>query len=191
MIAILLKRIHLFQKKQIWIKIHLYLSLFFLPAALIYAITGSLYLLDVREEAGASIHEIAIEPLPKGREQETILQLLEQHNLKIPKDTTLKIMRGNPSMGSISYSVAVIQDKKGGYKLRAVERSLYGILLLMHKGKGSFYFDIIAISFSISLLVFYLSGLIITSFCKRKRGSALAALLLGLGVTSLMIFLSI
>ena len=57
----------MFKKKQIWMKVHLYLSLFFLPAALIYAITGSLYLFDIKEEAGATIHEIQIESLPKGK----------------------------------------------------------------------------------------------------------------------------
>ena len=181
----------MFKKKQNWMKVHLYLSLFFLPAALIYAITGSLYLFGIREEANATIHELKIEQLPKGREQETILRILKENNLKIPSDTTLKIMRGNPSMGSIRYSVMVTKEKDGTYVLRAVERSLYGILLLMHKGKGGFYFDIIAVSFSISLILFYVSGLIITSFCKKKRKSALFAFFIGLAITSIMIFLSI
>lgn len=171
-------------------KIHLYLSLFFLPAALIYAITGSLYLFNIREESNATIHEIKIEQLPKGQERETILSILKANNLKIPKDTTLKIMRGSPTMGSIRYSVMVVKDKDG-YILRTVERSLYGILLLMHKGKGGFYFDIIAVSFSISLILFYVSGLIITSFCKKKRKPASFAFLIGLIVTSVMILLSI
>lgn len=171
-------------------KIHLYLSLFFLPAALIYAITGSLYLFNIREEANATIHEIKIEQLPKGQERETILSILKANNLKIPKDTTLKIMRGSPTMGTIRYSVMVVKDKDG-YILRTVERSLYGILLLMHKGKGGFYFDIIAVSFSISLILFYASGLIITSFCKKKRKTALFAFLIGLIITSVMILLSI
>lgn len=180
----------MFKKKQIWMKIHLYLSLFFLPAALIYAITGSLYLFNIREEANATIHKIKIEQLPKGQERETILSILKANNLKIPKDTTLKIMRGSPTMGTIQYSVMIVKDKDG-YVLRTVERSLYGILLLMHKGKGGFYFDIIAVSFSISLILFYVSGLIITSFCKNKRKYALFAFLIGLIITSLMIFLSI
>lgn len=171
-------------------KVHLYLSLFFLPAALIYAITGSLYLLGIKEEANATIHEIKIKQLPKGNERETILNILKENNLKIPNDTTLKIMRGNPSMGSIRYNVMVVKEKDD-YVLRVVERSLYGILLLLHKGKGGFYFDIIAIGFSISLMLFYISGLIITSFCKKKRKPALLAFLIGFLVTSIIIFLSI
>lgn len=181
----------MFKKKQIWMKVHLYLSLFFLPAALIYAITGSLYLFNVREEAGATIHEVKINLLPNGHEQETILNILKENNLKIPKNTELKVVRGNQSMGSMQYSVSVIKDKDGSYILRTVERSLYGILLLMHKGKGGFYFDIIAVSFSISLILFYVSGLIITSFCKNKRKTALIAFLLGFVATITMIILSI
>lgn len=181
----------MFKKKQIWMKVHLYLSLFFLPAALIYAITGSLYLFDIKEEAGATIHEIQIESLPKGKEQDTILQILKDNNLKIPSDTTLKMVRGNPSMGSIRYSVMVIKERDGTMKLRALQRGFYGILLLMHKGKGGFYFDIIAIGFSVSLFLFYFSGLIITAFCKHKRGAALLAFFCGFCVTGLMVFLSI
>lgn len=144
-----------------------------------------------REEAGANIHEIIINPLPQGHEQETILRILRENHLKIPNDTTLKIRRRNPSMGSMRYNVMVLKEKNGTYILRAVERSLYGILLLMHKGKGEFYFNIIAISFSISLVFFYISGLIITSFCKKKRKPALFAFFSGLLITSLMVFLSI
>lgn len=180
----------MFKKKQTWMKVHLYLSLFFLPAALIYAITGSFYLFGIREEANATIHEIKIDSLPKGDEQSVILRILKENNLKIPKDTTLRTIRGNPSMGSIRYSVMVMKTRDG-YVLRAVERSLYGILLLMHKGKGGVYFDIIAVGFSASLILFYVSGLIITSFCNKKRKPALLAFLLGFIITGVMIFLSI
>ncbi|GAB0172281.1 hypothetical protein [Helicobacter trogontum] len=181
----------MFKKKKIWMNVHLYLSLFFLPAALLYAITGSLYLFGIKEEAGATIHEIKIQPLPKGKEQETILQILKENNLKIPSNTTLKMARGNPSMGSIRYNITVTKAKDGSTVLRTIERGLYGILLLMHKGKGGFYFDIIAVSFSVSLLLFYFSGLIITTFCKNKRKSALLAFFGGLVITGFMIFLSI
>ena len=60
--------------KSLWMKVHLYLSLFFLPAALIYALTGALYIFDVRENADASIQELVLPSVPqKGEEQEIIL----------------------------------------------------------------------------------------------------------------------
>ena len=92
----------LFEKKKVWMKIHLYLSLFFLPAAFIYAFTGSLYLFGVKEEYGANIYEFFLDFVPtKGQEQQVIVQTLKKNNLKIPDETAIKNVRGNMSMGSI------------------------------------------------------------------------------------------
>ncbi len=182
----------LFEKKKVWMKIHLYLSLFFLPAAFIYAFTGALYLFGVKEEYGANIYEFFLDFVPtKGQEQQVIVQTLKKNNLKIPDETAIKNVRGNMSMGSIRYSATLLKDKNGNYKILVVERGIYGILLLMHKGKGKIYFDIIAVSFAISLMFFYFSGLVVTSFCKNKRSGALLTFLCGLFITIFMIYLSI
>lgn len=180
-----------FKNKQNWMKLHLYLSLFFLPAALLYALTGALYLLHIREDYGATIHEISLPIIQKGQEKDIILQTLQEHNIPLPKNTDLRNMRGNLTMGTITHNVSLIKNKDGGYTLRSFQPSLYGILLLMHKGKGKFYFDIIAIGFALSLIIFYISGLIMTSFCKKKRKFALITFLCGFALTTLMIFLSI
>ncbi|CUU39019.1 MULTISPECIES: hypothetical protein [Helicobacter] len=79
--------------------------------------------------------------------------------------------------------------------IRVVDRGLYGILMLMHKirarGFKFSFFDMIAIGFGISMLLFYLSGLIITSFCKGKRKSAFGVLGAGFIITTLAVYLSI
>ncbi|WP_394967014.1 hypothetical protein [uncultured Helicobacter sp.] len=63
--------------KSLWMKVHLYLSLFFLPAALIYALTGALYIFDVRENADAKIQEFTLPSIPQqGEEQAAILSVL-------------------------------------------------------------------------------------------------------------------
>ncbi|MGI0406449.1 hypothetical protein ACRE1S_03585 [Helicobacter himalayensis] len=178
--------------KQLWMKIHLYLSIFFFPVALIYVLTGALYILEIRENADATTHTITLDSLPqKGQEQEFILNLLEAHSLKIPSDTQVRMMKGAPTMGDIKYNVSITKDKDGTNILRTTDRGLYGILLLMHKAKGKFYFDIIAVAFAISMIIFYLSGLIMTSFCKKHQKSALWTFVAGLGITALAIYLSI
>ncbi|WP_258864190.1 MULTISPECIES: PepSY-associated TM helix domain-containing protein [unclassified Helicobacter] len=178
--------------KQLWMKIHVYLSIFFFPAAFIYVLTGALYIFEVRENADATIHTITLDSLPeKGQEQEFILNLLAKHNLKIPSDTQVRMMKGMPTMGNIKYSASIAKDRDGTNILRTTDRGLYGILLLMHKAKGKFYFDIIAVTFSISMIIFYLSGLIMTSFCKKRRKSALWTFVAGLGITALAVYLSI
>ncbi|MWV61722.1 hypothetical protein DCO58_08045 [Helicobacter saguini] len=181
----------MFKNKSMWMKVHTYLSLFFLPAALIYAFTGALWILNVRADAGANITEFQVQDVQKGKEQELILSELAKRDLEIPTNTHLREQRGNLTMGNIAYSVTLQKDKNGEYKIRVVERSLYGILLLMHLSKGSFWFDIIAIGFALSLIIFYFSGLIMTSFCKRKRKPALITFFAGLFITSLMVYLSV
>lgn len=64
--------------KKTWMQIHTYLSLFFLPAALIYAITGALYIFEIRQNSGAQTWKFELESMPqKGKEQEVILQILK------------------------------------------------------------------------------------------------------------------
>lgn len=188
-------------KKKNWMQIHTYLSLFFLPVALIYALTGVLYIFEIRQDSGARIHTIPLESAPeKGKEQEIILSTLKENNLPIPKNTKIKIHRGNPSMGNVRYGAIIIKDKDGSFVVRTIERNLYGVLMLMHKSVGTKFqlgsfrfslFDFIAIGFGISLVIFYLSGLIVTSFCKRNRKAAFGTLGVGLIITILAVYFSV
>lgn len=187
--------------RKFWMQMHLYLSLFFLPAALIYAITGVLYIFEIRQNSGATIIDIPLDSMPqKGQEEEFIITILKNKNLQIPKDTQLHMMKGNLTMGNIKYSVSLSKDKEGKPMLRTIDRGLYGILMLMHKSTGSkheiagfklSYFDFIAIGFGFSMLLFYLSGLIVTSFCKGKRKIAFGVLGGGFVLTALAVYGSI
>ncbi|WP_276891617.1 hypothetical protein [Helicobacter japonicus] len=103
-------------------------------------------------------------------------------------------------MGNIKYSVALTKDKRDRPILRSVDRNLYGVLMMMHKSGGSkfelggfkfTFFDFIAVCFGLSMILFYLSGLIMTSFCKGKRKSAFGVLGIGLVVTILAVYFSI
>ena len=178
--------------KKDWMKIHTYLSLFFLPMCVIYVLTGIGYIFDFKDDAGAKIYEFTLPNTPqKGEEAAVMIETLKANNLKIPSNTDIKIQKGNPSMGSVSYSVSIEADRKSGeMKVRVVDRSLYGILVLMHKAKGAVYFNAVAICFALSLAIFYLSGLIMTSFCKNKRKSAGVAFGAGFVITAIAIYLS-
>ena len=176
--------------KKHWMQIHTYLSLFFLPAMLIYAITGIGYIVGFKDEAGATVQKFTIPTPESGKEQEAILQFLRDNGLAIPANTELKSGRKGVQMGNLRYSV-VFQKGGATSSLTITNRSLYGILVLMHKSKGAFYFDIIAVGFGISLMLFYLSGLIFTSFCKKNRSTALIICAAGLICCSLAVFASI
>lgn len=187
--------------KKFWIKLHTYLSLFFLPLALIYAITGVGYIYEIRQNSGAEIVKIPLESMPKkGGEKELILKLLEENSLEIPKDTSIKMFRGNPSMGNVYYGASIIKERNGEIILQVTKRNIYGVLLLMHKSNGSkfevggfkfHFFDFLAMGFGASLLLFYLSGLIMTSFCKKDRPVSFGVLGAGLVATILAVYFSV
>lgn len=177
--------------KKNWMSVHLYLSMFFLPMCLIYVLTGIGYIFDFKDSAGAKITELSLPNTPqKGEESTAIIEILKANNLKIPSDTTLKAQKGNLVMGSISYSVSLESDKNGVAKVKVMDRNIYGILVLMHKAKGAVYFNALAVCFALSLAIFYLSGLIMTSFCKNKRKGANIALASGLIITIIAVYLS-
>ena len=178
--------------KKSWMNIHLYLSLFFLPMCAIYVLTGIGYIFDFKDDAGAKIVEIRLPNAPqKGEEGAFMIETLKANGVKIPSDTAVRVVKGNPTMGSVSYEVAIVADRKSGeLKLRAVDRSIYGILVLMHKAKGAAYFNALAVCFALSLAIFYLSGLIMTSFCKNKRKSAGVAVAVGFAITTIAVYLS-
>lgn len=187
--------------KKTWMKVHTYLSLFFLPLAFIYAITGVGYIFDLRQDAGARVFELPLDSAPaQGTEQAVLLELLKTHNLRVPPNTEVKFIKGNPSIGNVAYSATISKGKDGKPTFRVVERSWYGVLLLMHKSSGSKFelgslklsvFDFLAIGFGASLLLFYLSGLIATSFCKRDRLASFSVLGLGVVATLYAIYLSV
>lgn len=129
-----------------------------------------------------------------------LLELLKTHNLRVPPNTEVKFIKGNPSIGNVAYSATISKGKDGKPTFRVVERSWYGVLLLMHKSSGSKFelgslklsiFDFLAIGFGASLLLFYLSGLIVTSFCKRDRLTSFSVLGLGIVATLCAIYLSV
>ncbi|WP_278347505.1 hypothetical protein [Helicobacter pullorum] len=176
-----------------WMQVHLYVSLFFIPMALIYAITGSLYIFNIRQNAGAEIKEVRIQDtIPKGSEREVMLRILQENKLEIPSNTEVRFFKGSHSMGTLKYQVLLTQDKNSpSYTLRAIDRNWYGVLLLLHKAAGKYYFDILAVGFSIALVLLYLSGLFLTAFCKRDRKGSIIAIILGILVTTLAVYLSI
>ncbi len=178
--------------KKGWMQIHTYLSLFFLPACLVYIISGVGYTFGYNVNAGGQIYDLNISEIPsKENAQEFILQTLKDNKLEAPSSTNVSIHRGKYIMGDIMHFVIIAKDKDNKPIMRVIDRGIYGFIALMHLSKGSFWFDIIAIGFCASLVLFYLSGLIVTSFCKRNRKSAFITLGVGFVITLVAMILSI
>ncbi|MCE3047621.1 PepSY-associated TM helix domain-containing protein [Helicobacter kayseriensis] len=171
--------------------IHINLSLFFLPLALLYAVTGAFYLSGFNQDSGAKVWSFSSPMIPKSEIPNVINRWLSENHLKPILQTELKKGKNNTLiMGSASYS-ASIQSDKDGLKVEIIKRSLLGNLIMLHKGKAKWYFDVLAYGFAFSMLVFYFSGLVMTKFCNKRRKQALSVMFLGFFVACIVGYLSL
>lgn len=174
--------------KKYFHKIHIYLSVFFLPVAIMYAITGALYICGINENAGAEKQTYNLrldKAIAKDKLGDFLIDYLTKNNIKLPSDTSIKEKRGNVSIGGIYYSANIKSLDDNIYEITTIQRSLYGTLLLLHKAKGAFYFNILGVGFALTLLVLYISGFVITSFCKKNRKESF--IVFGIGALTMII----
>ncbi|MDE5602475.1 MAG: PepSY domain-containing protein, partial [Helicobacter sp.] len=151
--------------------IHIYLSLFFLPVALMYALTGALYIFGFNQDSGASksVYTLNVS-IPQGQEIQTMLEYLKTNNIPLPKESKPKLdKKGYLTIGSAHYFAGIKKLGEETYSITTTKHSFVGDIMILHKGKGQWYFNILAIGFSITIALLYLSGLIITLFNSKKN----------------------
>ncbi|TLD83184.1 hypothetical protein LS70_005385 [Helicobacter sp. MIT 11-5569] len=153
--------------------IHIYLSLFFLPIALMYAATGILYISGFNQDSWATKYNYTLtQNVEEGKEIDALVQYLKDNNLSIPSDLTPKKGRGEElSVGSTHYSASIKKNADSTYTITTLKRSIIGDMIMLHKAKAKWYFDVLAIGFGITLALLYLSGLMITLFNSKKNRS--------------------
>lgn len=174
-----------FIQNKTWMKIHLYLSIFLLPVALIYAVTGAGYIFGFKDDAGAKIIELKInEQVNENNVKDIMLKIIKENNLKLPSNTEIKNVKNSFVMGSIYRSFSLSKDK-----FKYTQRSIYGVLVLLHKSKAGVFFNILSVIFSITLFALYISGIFLVF--KREKKKILAILGLGCLTTLILAYLSI
>ncbi|WP_104696890.1 MULTISPECIES: PepSY-associated TM helix domain-containing protein [unclassified Helicobacter] len=178
-------------KKSLFRKIHIYASVFFLPMAIIFSLTGVLYIfgIDQNYKLEQKKYEI-IQKEPVENLQKFVLDFLVENNIPLPSNTELKNGKRGMSMGSTKYFIS-IEQKPNQITIQTNKRSFYGNLMMLHKAKVGKAFQIFSIIFGIALLVFYFSGFIITSWCKQHRKESVIFLILGILVTSILGYISV
>lgn len=162
--------------------IHIYLSLFFLPLALMYAATGVLYIMGFDKNSGAIKNSYTLtQNIKNGQEIDVLIQFLKDNNLSIPFNLEPKKNKnGTLSIGGTHYSASIAKNSDSTYTVTTLERSIIGDMFMLHKAKTKWYFNILAIGFSATLILLYISGLMITLFNNRKnRGIQYATILAG------------
>ena len=182
-------------KNKFFRQIHIYLSLFFLPVALIYVISGASFIFGFGQNTGMQkeIYKFQAD-IKKGEEKEFMLKFLQENNIKIPSNQEVKFNKkeGGFLMGGVHYSIVMNEHGPRNYNLVVRTRSLLGDILMLHKDKGKWYFDILALGFATTLILLYISGLIITLFnIKKDRGKQVFVLFLGILTTIIISYLSV
>lgn len=146
-------------KLDIWRDIHALLAAFFLPIALIYVVTGGLYLLGFRREC-------------PGRQPPAARQACAQRNADSGQSPRMRHEQGPKQAG-----------KHGGGISGRKPTGIYDKLMLLHKAKGGPAFNVLGVAFAVSVLVIYVSGIPVCWSVPSRRRRMLAATAIGLVVT--------
>lgn len=179
-------------KNKLFRQIHIYISLFFLPLALLYALTGMAYILGFDQDSGLKENTYNVNfEIQEGKEKELVTNFLKENNIKLPKDEIMEAKDGDFVLGSAAYSVELHQNE-GKFVLITKERSFLGNMIMLHKNKVAWYFSVLGIAFGLTLLVLYLSGIMITLVAiKKDRRNQILTILVGFIVTSVVAYLSL
>lgn len=182
------------RKNKIFRQIHIYLSLFFLPCALIFAISGIAYILGFNQNVGLKVQTYKLNQyIQKGKEREALIEYLIENKLKLPSNIEpIKSKNKGITIGTVHYSANIAPINENEYLITLNTRSLLGDMIMLHKDKGLWYFSILSIGFGVTLFLLYISGLIITFFANKKdRKRQLFVLSLGFLITLILAYMSL
>ncbi|WP_164757221.1 PepSY domain-containing protein [Campylobacter insulaenigrae] len=182
-------------KNKFFRQVHIYIGLFFLPLAFLYAITGFAYLVGFDGDSGAKIQSYKIQAtIQKDDEAKFLITFLEQNHLKLPSSLKPKPnKKGNGiELGGINYTTSIIKIDENTYEIITKTRSLLGNMISLHKNKGMWYFSILGLAFASAMIMLYISGILITLVAIRKdRKKQIVVLTLGFIITLIVAYFSV
>lgn len=153
---------------------------------LMFVLTGILVMFGVDEDSTADIQRTTInEKIPLDKLESTLLEYIKSNNIAMPDTSQVHCIKDGVSFGGIRYCVGLV-PYENSYDILVLHRDIIGSAIMLHSAKGKIYFTILSTIFGLNVLVIYFSGLYITTFCVKKRGSALLAV--GIGLAMLLIF---
>lgn len=180
----------------LWIKWHAYLSCFFLPLALIYALTGLLFLFEIKGGA-AETFEYSYSDIVWSHEEADArnesIRLLKQGNAKqhLPLPENYFISDDWQGWYDIHQEVRLVaENAEHGAKIVIEKNNLMRQLLYIHRGIAGEIFKILGILLAISLLFSIISGAIVALAMPKLKKNATLATCFGLITLVTAYFLS-
>lgn len=180
----------------LWIKWHAYLSCFFLPFALLIALTGLLYLFDVKGGAAEKFeYQIETElafPLKENLAESFIVEHFSNEKLTrhLPLPENYYIDGDVQGWWDFHSEVVLIPLENNQLKIVVENNNLWRQLLYIHKGIAGDIFVVFAMLFGISLLFSLISGSIVALVMPKLKQNALVFMTAGFVALVVAYFMS-
>lgn len=178
-------------------KVHTLLAVFLLPVAIMFFVTGALYIWDVKGGEEKNNYTLNIKSSFSGELSEYIL--ITENKLKelsLPRPTgkpKIKIKYGKTIFewsGSSVETKVEINLKQLTAKLEVKKASWYRHLVQLHKAKGGFLFKVYATILSVALLILLLTGFIMAWQMPKLRKLTVISTLSGFSIFLLLVIYS-
>lgn len=179
---------------RFWMTIHLYVSIFFLPVAMIYAVTGGLEIFGYHGSSSEQTIEIPLdEPLADDIyvQEAFVTEQLRKNNMPVPRGRP-QTMRGQFVWGrptGRNVMLRIVRDRNVA-QLRVEVPGFYNRLALLHEARGGVIFNALAVGFAAAMILIYISGIMICWKAAKLRRAIVLSLISGLLVTAIAIFAS-
>ena len=178
---------------KFWMKIHLYVSIFFLPVAMIYAVTGGTEICGYHGSSRELTLEVPlIEPLQDDidSQQSFVAEQLVKNGLPIPRGNP-QIRRGQFVWGRpTGRNVILMTQSSYIARIRVEMPDFYNQLANLHEARGGIAFNTLGVVFAIAMIVIYISGILICWKAVKLRRAIVISFLIGLAATAVAIFFS-
>ncbi len=170
-------------------KVHLILAVFLLPVAVMFFVTGALYIWEIKGEEEKSKYQIVLEaPFSGSLDDFTTLtsQQLSDLGLSVPTGTPKIKQKEEGDMfewsGSALNVTVKIDVKTSVAEMEVKQSSWYRHLVQLHKAKGGLLFKVYATVLSIALLIVLLTGFIMAWQVPRLRYLTVMSISSGLAI---------
>ncbi len=166
---------------------------------LLLALTGVLYIAGFNQDSGATIKKYHLDGvvIEAGNEIAFLTDWSAKNNIDMSRTTELSSGKGGSKLvGTPHYSIG-IKVVNGETILTTTERSVLGNMIMIHKAKVRWYANVLSVMLGISMLLFYITGIVIASFKKNVNGKKvlkkeyLITLLLGIIITTAICIASV
>lgn len=157
--------------------LHLVLSLFFLPMILVYAVTGLLHMGGVNPHFTSHVaaHELNAADQPPYADS---CRELERCGAALPEGE-VRPFKGNHILGPVTGRHVLFLREGHSLRAEVVEPGIYPKLMLAHKGKAGWWFAALGYGAAFSLIVLYVTGILLMWRNRGKRKWMLVSAALG------------